>query len=301
MQTVVKQLDQTLTSLAWSLWTELGVAGLERKHPDFGIAPEEIIILTSVLSDFDPRLRDEALDWCIQYHHFISPVRLQILAKKYEEYITVPFSTFAATVNSLASTKWNLLTDAAPLKIRPSGKSHLRNFDNASMIYFRLRALFGVSVKADVLAFLLGEKRDHFIASDLLELGYSKSRLAEILSDLALAGLLTESQVRNQLQYSFKKLNPFIKLLGAMPKKLVHWDRILSVLIPIRSCLHATENSPIGVQMIDLRNLLSDLSSELAQLKLTPPPLQKDLEVYWSSVTDWILEFTQSLAQETKS
>ena len=83
MRTASNQIDENLAHLAWSLWTELGVAGLERKHQIFSIAPEELIILTSALSEFDPRLRDEALDWCIHYHRFISSIRLHILAKKY--------------------------------------------------------------------------------------------------------------------------------------------------------------------------------------------------------------------------
>src|SRR5579883_2920677 len=108
MKRVSNQLDANLAHLAWSLWTELGVAGLERKHHAFAVAPEELIILTSVLAEFDPRLRDEALDWCVHYHYLISPIRLQILAKKYEEYVASPFSTFSTTFNTIADThtKW---------------------------------------------------------------------------------------------------------------------------------------------------------------------------------------------------
>src|SRR6516165_4421831 len=100
MEMTSKQIKENLAHLAWSLWTEVGVAGLERRHRDFLIGLEELIILTAALSEFDPRLRDEALDWCVQYHRFISPIRLHILAKKYEEYIANPFSTFSATLNA---------------------------------------------------------------------------------------------------------------------------------------------------------------------------------------------------------
>lgn len=297
MRPISDQLDENLALLAWSLWTELGVAGLKRNHEDFAVAPEELIILTSALSQFDPRLRDEALDWCIQYHRFISPIRLQIVAKKYKDFIATPFSIFSATYNTFATTKWAVLKDSIPLKLHPSGKSRLRNFETPSMIDFKLRSLFGVNVRADVLSFLLSEKRENYIASDLLEMGYSKSRIAEILADLALGGLLTESQVRNQLHYSFIKRNQLTKLLGTIPKKMVRWDQILAVLLPIRACIDATENSPIGIRAIDMRNLLNNLLRDLSQLKLTPPPMQKDLETYWKSVTEWILEYTKSLAE----
>ncbi|MGD0664430.1 MAG: hypothetical protein ABSA17_01695 [Rhabdochlamydiaceae bacterium] len=297
LKSASKKLDENLAHLAWSLWTELGVAGLERNHQNFSVAPEELILLTSVLSEFDPRLRDEALDWCIQYHRFISPFRLQILAKKYEEYISKPFSTFSATLNSIADirTKWVVLTTTSPLKYRPSCKSHLRNFEAPSMILFRLRSLVGASACSDVLAFLLSEKREDFAISDLLGTGYSKRRLAAILEDLALAGILSKFQVRNQLRYTFARRNQLIKLLGNIPKNIINWDKVLAVLLPIRACLQAVEESPIGVRVIDMRNLLIQLSNQLLQLKLTPPPFQKNLEAYWNSVTEWILDFSSKL------
>lgn len=299
MGTISKQFDENLARLAWSLWTELGVAGLERKHQAFSVAPEELIVLTSALSEFDPRLRDEALDWCIQYHRFISPIRLHILAKKYENYIAESFSLFSSTFNAVADirTKWALLIKVPPLNFKPSRKSIFRSIENPSMIYFRLRSLLAVGARADVLAFLLTEEKKEFVVSDLVETGYSKRRLAIILDDFAAAGILFESQVRNQLHYTFARREQFIKLLGGIPKMMIQWNRILTVLLPIRACLYEVEDSSLGVRVVDMRNLLNRLSNQLLQIQLTPPPLQKDLETYWNSVAKWLLEITHKLAQ----
>jgi hypothetical protein len=294
-----KQLDTNLARLAWSLWTELGVAGLERKHQAFSIAPEELIILTATLSEFDPRLRDEALDWCIRYHRFISPIRLQILAEKYKDYIADLFSVFSTTFNAISDsrTKWVVLTKASPLKFQTSSKSTLRTLQAPSMILFRLRSFLGVGARADILAFLMSEKDRDFTASDLLETGYSKRRIAQILDDLAEAEILSLAKVRNQFHYALIKRNSMIQLLGNNPKKMVHWDQILAVLLPIRACLDKVENTSVGVRAIDMRNLLKKLSKELQQIHLIPPPLQNDLEAYWESVVKWIHEFSSSLAE----
>lgn len=298
MGTVSKQFDENLAHLAWSLWTELGVAGLERKHEDFSIAPEELIILTSVLSEFDPRLRDEALDWCVRYHRFVSPIRLQILAKKYGKYIEKPFSIFSSTLNTHADirTKWTVLTKISPLMFQASGKSILRSFEAPSMINFRLRSLFGVGARADVLAFLLTKEQGDFGISDLIETGYSKRRLAAILDDLAAARIVSETRTRNQLRYVFERRDQLVKLLGGIPKKMVHWHRILEILLPIRECLQDVEDTPVGVRVIDMRNLLNKLSNHLLQIKLTPPPLKNNFEAYWNSVTKWILDYSASLS-----
>jgi len=299
MGMISKQLDKNLARLAWSLWTELGVAGLERKHQVFAVTPEELIILTSALSEFDPRLRDEGLDWCIRYYHLISSTRLQFLAKKYEDYIAELFSIFSITFNSTADirTKWIVLRKALSLKFRPSGKSVLRDFEVPSMVHFRLRSFLGVSARADILAFFLGEKYGNYTASDLRETGYSKRHLAQILADLAAAGILSQSRVRNQLRYAFAKRVQFINFLGDIPKKMIYWDQILAVILPIRACLQSVEDAPIGVRVINIRNLLNKLSDQFLQLKITPPSLQNDFEAYWNNVTKWILDFSATLAQ----
>lgn len=299
MKTVCKQMDENLAHLAWSLWTELGVVGLERKHQLFSVAPEELIILTSLLSTFDPRLRDEALDWCSRYHRFISPLRLQTLAEKYKIYVAEAFSVFSTTLNGITTmrTKWPVLEKKAPLKVRLSGKSILRNFEAPAMVHFRLRSLLGVGARADVVFFLLNEKRRDFAIADLLETGYSKRRLAALLEDLSLAGILSEAQVRNQFRYVFVKQDLFIKLLGGLPQKMTNWDQVLAVLLPIRACLQAVEDAPVGVRVIDMRNLLNKLVVQLSQIKLIPPPLQNDLEAYWKSVTKWVIDFSAALSK----
>lgn len=301
MPSVYNQLSTHLAHLAWSLWTELGVAGLKRHHQNVAIAPEELILLTAALSDFDPRLRDEALDWCLQYHHLISPMRLHTLAKKYQEFIEEPFSSFATTVNSIADlrTKWPTLKKVTPLNFRPSKKSKIRDFKAPSMLHFRLRSFLGVGARADALAFFLIEASKEVSASDLVELGYSKRRLSQILNDLADADILSQSQVRNQLRYTLHKKALLIRLLGNVPKKFIPWDQILAVLLPLQTLLHKIENTPIGIRVIDMRNLLVKLSKQLMHLHLTPPPLENDFELYWNKVTKWILDFAASLAQET--
>lgn len=299
MGRVSKQFDDNLARLAWSLWTEIGVAGFERKHQAFSVAPEELIMLTSALSEYDPRLRDEALDWCYRYHRYISPIRLQILAKKYGEYLSESFSVFSATFNAIADlrTKWVVPIKVSSLKFHPSGKSVLRSLDAPSMINFRLRSFFGVGARADVLEFLLSTERSDFAISDLMETGYSKRRLAEILDDLAAAGIFSELKVRNQLRYTFVRRDQCIKLLGGIPKHMVYWCRILAVLLPIRACLQDVEDTPVGVRVIDIRNLLNNLTRELLELRLAPPSMQNNFEAYWDSVTKWLLGFSASLSQ----
>lgn len=116
MKTIIQQLNDSLAELAWSLWTELGVAGTFRRHKHCLVSLEELIVLTAAITDYDPRLRDEALDWCSRYHHFISVSRLKTLVKKIGTPIFEPFSIFASTLNTMTQSNWPIFSEIVPLK-----------------------------------------------------------------------------------------------------------------------------------------------------------------------------------------
>ncbi len=153
MKNLSTEIDYHLAGLAWSLWTELGVAGVVRQHESCLIALEELIVLTAIIADADPRLCDEALDWCSRYHHFVSISRLKTLIKCFGESVSQPFSAFAATLNSVSMADWPLETGAIPLKFKPSGKSQPPQCELPALLSLRLRALFGVGARADLITF----------------------------------------------------------------------------------------------------------------------------------------------------
>src|SRR5438105_10743511 len=85
--------------LAWSLWAELGVSSWTRRHQQWAIDPEPLILFTAYVSESDRRLRDEAVDWCIRYGSYVSATRLRNLLKAAPPNQQLAFEMFAATVN----------------------------------------------------------------------------------------------------------------------------------------------------------------------------------------------------------
>jgi hypothetical protein len=71
-------LVEQLLDLAWSHWAALGVAGAV-PAADVPVDLEALLVLTADLAPEDPRLRDEALDWCNRFHGFASKPRLKQL------------------------------------------------------------------------------------------------------------------------------------------------------------------------------------------------------------------------------
>src|SRR5690348_8091099 len=108
---LIKQLDKNLLDLAWSLWTEVGVAGVQQNHSNVLILMEELVIFTSVLSEIDPRLRDESLDWCSKFHRFISLSRLKSSLLDFQDLVEKPFSKYASALNMICKTHWPVSID----------------------------------------------------------------------------------------------------------------------------------------------------------------------------------------------
>lgn len=278
--------------LAWSFWSQLGVAGAYNKIQNILIFPEELIFLTSVLADKDPRLRDEALDWCSKYHRFVSVHRLKTLGKVFDDQTQEAFSIFSMTLNTHASTKWPIFKKVSGRKVVLSGKSKLSNFESPPLLYLKMRALFGVGARADLLTYCLMNEQKEYLISDLTEIGYSKRNLAEVMDDFVNAGIFSEIPVRNQKRYAFIKRAFFKELMGPLPLRYVSWQLFLEVFLALRYSIQRIENKSDSIKAIEIRNLLIKFEDKLQRLNLTPPPMQSDLSAYWRSFADWILKMT---------
>ncbi len=297
MKNLSQKINQLLLDLAWSLWTELGVAGVKRHHQNYLIPPEELILLTSILAEIDPRLRDEALDWCSRYHRFISVSRLRTLAHDLGSIVTEPLSIFSATLNSVSQAHWPVLTNVKPLKFVPSCKSKPPKLELPALLPLRLRSLFGVGARADLISFFLIQEKNDFAISDTTRIGYSKRNLAEVLDGFAQSGILSAFPLRNQLRYQFTKRNQILNLSGKIPEHMPDWRTILEVVLSLRDSIERIETKSESTKMVEIRNLLIKLESPLRQLNLSPPSILADFEAYWKAFAEWILQFLEPLAR----
>ncbi len=248
--------DRQISGIAWSLWKELGVAGVDHFHENCLIQPEELIILTMIISEHDLRLRDEALDWCSRYHELISVSRLRTLLKEADPDTLRSFSRFVAALNSLSSAKWPNAAETADFKVKISGKSLLPPLESPSLLMLRLRSLFGPGAKADVLTCFLTRNEIHFSAADLVEIGYSKKSLMTALDHLALSGIIAVTNVRNKKNFELKRPRELQVVIGKLPKKAPPWNKILEALIAIRSVIPEIQNSSEMTKSVILRNCL---------------------------------------------
>lgn len=292
-----KELDQYLLDLAWSLWTELGVAGVKRKHQQFLITLEELVLLTATLAEVDPRLRDESIDWCSQYYRFLSISRLKSIMNSFGHSLNKSFSSYSATLNSISRAGWPIFVETQPLKIFLSHKSCLRPRESPALLNIRARSLFGPSARADLVTFFITHAKLDFSVSDLTEIGYSKRNLAEILDEFSLSGLFDKFMLGNQQRFRLANNDHLSKFLGPIPKYRPLWRLIFEIIFSLRDCIRSTENSSESTKVVEIRNILITHQGNLRRLKLTPPPFQTDFHAYLNTFGEWLLELSRKLAQ----
>lgn len=293
MDTMKEEFDHYLAGIAWNLWRELGVAGTDRFYENCLIQPEELIILTAIIAQHDPRLRDEALDWSSRYHEFISVSRLRTFLKEMDSNVMHSFSQFATTLNSVSGAKWPTVEKVTGFALKVSGKSLLPALESPSLLMLRLRNLFGPGAKADVLTYFLTRNGMHFSASDLSEVGYSKRSLMTALDHLATSGILAVTNVRNKKNYELKKAKELQVIIGKLPKTAPPWIKILRAIIEIRRVIPEIRNSSKITKGVILRNCLIKMEP-LLPIFISPilhnnPDFERD----WKAVMEIFKAFQQ--------
>jgi DNA-binding transcriptional ArsR family regulator len=280
-------------AIAWRQWTALGVAGVEHAGHRSVIDLEALLLFTGALGDADPRLRDEATDWAVQFGpRFVSATRLRNLLAAEPAYATPPCLEFLATVNAHAATRWPLPDDVRTRKVRLSGKSRLPDArKRPELLRLQLRAMFGTTARAEiVLAFLAGRPSPEPMrtAAELVATGYSKRNVALVLPELAYAGLLTERRSGNQVRYRLDRRAELGALApGASTAVLTRWDLRFALLTAARSMFDHAAKASAAVASVAGRAFVDQRAATFALLDLTPPEPSAP-EAYRDELAAWL-------------
>ena len=296
MTTARRRIEEHLLELAWSLWTELGVAGARRQHQQVAVMPEELLMLTSALSTLDPRLRDESIDWCSRYHGYVSTARLRSLFVTARTEQQAALARYTATVNALVATRWPTTDDAVPWKVKPGGKSCLAGLTRPALLHLRLRALFGTGARADVLAVFLGSDTPNISVAEVAEVGYTKRNIANVLSDLSAGGLLSASKVQNQLRYRWARRAALEAVIGPLPRQIPGWRPIVDLVLTLYWFVVRTEPMPGVVRGVEAANILPSINRVAVLLQWRPPRAGRTPEETWDELARWAVKVVRALA-----
>lgn len=214
------QLREALLAFLWRQWSALGVSGHARTDDPWLIDPEALLLFSTVLARHDARLFDEILDW-LQLN--ADSLNLQRLARLHRDHALGDATVLAAIAAQLtrgkAHPKWRTLvarTAAPPAATPPRplfphlpvlgnsdatwlawgwqrppvelrGLSQTPRPDQPATFLFKLRALFGLQTRAEVIAWLLAHETGH-PAEIARATGYFRNTLQGLLNELAASG-----------------------------------------------------------------------------------------------------------------
>ncbi len=274
--------DQSL-ALAWGAWAELGVSGWTSTHADWAIDPEPLILFTAWLGDSDPRLRDEAVDWCVQNWRHISKARLKNLLRKQPIGVAEAFGEFAATVESHAGVSWPGATHPRPYV--PTGRSTLPHLDRPSLVWLRLRAMFGVGARAEILrCFLAQGARAMSVAALAASTGYTKRNVAEECDTLQRAGVLTVRAQGNRFYYSLARRAELKTFVGEMPAVLPNWTAILNITRELVALERRSRDAGLTTLPVHARKTLRRIRDDLDEIDINAPPENVEAVDLWPAL-----------------
>ncbi|HEY8815784.1 MAG TPA: winged helix-turn-helix domain-containing protein [Candidatus Dormibacteraeota bacterium] len=264
MTRLANEIDGLALDLAWSLWGELGIEGMRRRHDWQAVDLEPLIIFTSYIGNSDSRLRANSIDWCIANARFASAFRLRNLAGQAGPSMREAFGRYAATVKAHAKVPWPAKGD--PLALWTSEHIGTPDLRRPSLIQLRLRAFVGVSARAEILKLMLAEPDRGHAASALAEVaGYGKGSISQALDLLTKAGILYVQPTANRLVYRLAHPAELAGALQWLPAVFPDWWPVFKVTEAIAELAHGPSISA-GAQVVRAQRVLKGIEPDLRRL-----------------------------------
>lgn len=301
------RLLRQLLDFAWRQWTTLGVPGNRASSGDWIIDPEALILLTTEIGRFDSRLLDSAIDWLLAHGQTINLQRLRRLNGMW----AVSNSCVLAGISEILSErsvlrKWKskgeilLLPDPPEsLFVTPKGSSMpvfgdpdprfekyglLRNrFEPRSNaqapgpmlpgnLLLTLRSLFGVTARAEVMAWLLTHEEGH-PAAIARHTGYFTKTIQATLNEMESSGQI-RSERRGREKF-FRLRHDDWRFLVTWPgegnfPRWLHWPPVLYFAFRTIQILGKSDdgNSSEKLRAIQVRCFLDEVAPALRDSRL---------------------------------
>lgn len=284
-----RQLD-----LVSGAWVELGVSGWQRTHQDWTVDPEPLIIQTAALGDTDPRLRDEALDWCIGNWRYVSRVRLRNLLAEQPPGVLEAWGPFAATVSKHAGIRWPSATKE--FRYTTTGRSSLESMARPSRAWLRMRAMFGLGARTEILRYFISGHHRATAATIARRVRYAKRNVADECESLVKAGVLRTQQVANRFYYMPDRADELIEFVGEVAPIQPDWTALFAVTNALVALEQAAQTLPSQALLVEAHRVASGLDDQLNALDIDERPRLVHPDHYWPAVRDFAERYLSAWA-----
>jgi hypothetical protein len=271
------------TAVAWGAWVELGVSGWTETHHAWAIDPEPLIVFTAFLGDEDARLRDEATDWCVRNWRYVSKTRLKNLVREQPPAVRDAFGVLAATVGEHAGVVWPFASE--PRRFTVTGRSAAPQLDKPSMVWLRLRAMFGIGARTEILRYFLSREDGRSSAAAIsAATNYTKRNVSEECETLAQAGVLSVRPTGNRFYYSLANRAQLEAFVGVMPAVRPNWVAMFDVARQLVSLEAAAATGTSRTLAVKVRKAIDGIEDDLDELEVDPPSSDIRGEDLWPAI-----------------
>lgn len=288
-------LDEASLSLAWSLWGELGVSTWERRHQGWSVELEPLVAFTAFLAVRDRRLAREAIDWCISNSAFVSLSQFRSVTAGEGWGEREALQDLAATMMALTGRKWPGAERGRAWRVEPSGRSRLRELSEPSLFQLRLRAVFGVGARAELLRWMLSYPSQEWTVAQLGErIAYTQRQAAADLEMLASGGLLKKS-TGGPSRYVLADPPGVARVLGELPRFTPRWLPMFQVLAGMLTATEVVSFGQFRDAGVEMARRLRGLEPLISRSGLPAPP-RPSPSTFVADVEDWIAGIARRLA-----
>ena len=291
-----------LLEFAWSQWAQLGLSSHETRLDRWAIDPEALILFTVEVARRDPRLFDELLDWMSLNARLLSLQRLRNLSARFLPDPGLLDAVVAWMFESTPSIRWHVAKPQArrrgdsvpvfskevasfvgkadpvfesfgylrPIAVR-SGKSSEPDVRVPVSLAFRLRHLFGLGTRSEVMRILITFSDGPLDAARIAdETRFAKRNINDALTGLVTSGVVKARWSKNKRVFSVFR-DKWSNILEIAPKAsrlptFVSWTHLLPALLKLLIELEQ-------IQEQDSEYMVSSRALKLVER------IEKDLEV----------------------
>lgn len=306
-----RRFEKLLLDFLWRQWSALGVGGYSGGEHHWIIDPEPLLLATTSLGR-EPRLFDEMLDWLDLNGRTINLQRLKNLAPRVGE-PTVLAAICATLAKRSVHSKWRIAApktgrraDAEPLfagvpvfgkvdevfaewgwlrsPVALRGRSQHTDPHKPTNLLLKLRSLFGMQARAEIMAYLLAVESGH--PGELAkQLGYFPKTVQTTLNDMAMSGHVFARRERGGKQFWLRReewsfLFTWQKHSTAEAPECPRWVDWTSYFEALQIITHfldwrQREEPPVEVQAMELRAKLDKMNSQFLREHLPVEPRGK--------------------------
>jgi hypothetical protein len=284
--------------LATSLWSELGVDGTIRNHDWQAIDLEPLILFTAWIGATDRRLRTRSIEWSIANFRLASAIRMRNLARRASHATRESLGQFAATVNAHSNAPWP--AEGKPIGLLPTMPVETPDLRRPSLLQLRLRALVGVSARAEVIRLLLAEPDRPKPAAQLAEgAAYGKGSVAQALEMLTMTGIVQMQPAGNRMLYQLSRPADVRLALQSLPVGFPDWPPIFRIVESLVVYAESASQSTTA-RLTMLRALLRGINDDVHRLGIAEVVPKANGPASISEFDDWAKTFVADQSGKTE-